>query len=91
MSCLQSQLVKERLRQAENDALIRDLRARTQELEEVSSSHEQLSLNEDSVSSYLQAQLVKERLRQAENDVLIRDLRAQIQELEQVCSLQSLR
>lgn len=87
VACLQSQLVKERLRQAENDALIRDLRARTQELEEVSSSHEQLSMNEDSVSSCLQAQLVKERLRQAENDVLIRDLRAQIQELEQVCSL----
>lgn len=34
--CLQAQLVKERLRQAENDALIRDLRARIQELEEVS-------------------------------------------------------
>ena len=33
--CLQAQLVKERLRQAENDALIRDLRARIQELEEV--------------------------------------------------------
>lgn len=35
VSCLQAQLVKERLRQAENDALIRDLRARIQELEEV--------------------------------------------------------
>lgn len=36
VKCLQDQLVKERLRQAENDALIRDLRARIQELEEVS-------------------------------------------------------
>jgi len=37
IQCLQEQLVKVRLRDAENDALIRDLRARIQELEEVQS------------------------------------------------------
>lgn len=35
IECLQEELVKVRLREAENDALIRDLRARIQELEEV--------------------------------------------------------
>jgi hypothetical protein len=35
IKCLQEELVKVRLREAENDALIRDLRARIQELEEV--------------------------------------------------------
>lgn len=35
VTCLQQELVKVRLREAENDALIRDLRARINELEEV--------------------------------------------------------
>lgn len=35
VECLQAELVKVRLREAENDALIRDLRARIHELEEV--------------------------------------------------------
>lgn len=35
IKCLQEELVKVRLREAENDALIRDLRSRIQELEEV--------------------------------------------------------
>lgn len=35
IECLQDELVKVRLRDAENDAVIRDLRARIQELEEV--------------------------------------------------------
>lgn len=35
IECLQAELVKVRLREAENDALIRDLRARIHELEEV--------------------------------------------------------
>lgn len=36
IECLQEELVKVRLREAENDALIRDLRSRIHELEEVS-------------------------------------------------------
>lgn len=35
IECLQAELVKVRLREAENDALIRDLRARIHELEVV--------------------------------------------------------
>lgn len=35
IQCLQDELVKVRLRDAENDALIRELRSRIQELEEV--------------------------------------------------------
>ena len=35
IECLQAELVKVRLREAENDAVIRDLRARIHELEEV--------------------------------------------------------
>jgi hypothetical protein len=35
IKCLQEELVKVRLQEAENDALIRDLRARIQELEKV--------------------------------------------------------
>lgn len=39
IECLQQELVKVRLREAENDALIRDLRSRIHELEEVKYSH----------------------------------------------------
>lgn len=35
IECLQAELVKVRLREAENDAVTRDLRGRIQELEEV--------------------------------------------------------
>jgi hypothetical protein len=37
IECLQAELVKVRLREAENDAVTRDLRARIHELEEVRS------------------------------------------------------
>lgn len=37
--CLQDELVKERLRQAENEALVYDLRAQIHELEEVTMIH----------------------------------------------------
>lgn len=43
IECLQAELVKVRLREAENDALIRDLKARTQELEEVRNSRSRTS------------------------------------------------
>lgn len=35
LACLQDELFKVRLREAENDALIRDLRAKIQDLEQV--------------------------------------------------------
>nr|CAD7402273.1 unnamed protein product [Timema cristinae] len=92
IECLQEELVKVRLREAENDALIRDLRGRIQELEEHNS--QQSSLDEISLKrellgqreemiECLQEELVKVRLREAENDALIRDLRGRIQELEE--------
>lgn len=44
VECLQEQLVKVRLREAENEAIIRDLRSRMQELEEVDHFHTYLTL-----------------------------------------------
>uniref|UniRef100_A0A1B6CY08 Rab-GAP TBC domain-containing protein n=1 Tax=Clastoptera arizonana TaxID=38151 RepID=A0A1B6CY08_9HEMI len=86
LKCLQDELVKERLRQAENDALIRDLRARIQDLEEMGQQDEanqELLHEKDGILISLQDELVNERLRLAENEAYIAELRLQIQELEE--------
>lgn len=77
--CLQAQLVKERLRQAENDALIRDLRARIQELEE-----DKKTLRESTVDNsvaHLQEELIAVKLREAEANLSLKELRQRVTEL----------
>lgn len=79
IECLQEELVKVRLREAENDALIRDLRSRIHELEE-----EKKTLREttpDNSVAHLQEELIAVKLREAEANLSLKDLRQRVSEL----------
>ncbi|KAF7271054.1 hypothetical protein GWI33_016018 [Rhynchophorus ferrugineus] len=79
IECLQQELVKVRLREAENDALIRDLRSRIHELEE-----EKKTLREttpDNSVAHLQEELIAVKLREAEANLSLKDLRQRVSEL----------
>ena len=70
------------MKTAENDATVRDLRARIQELEE-----EQKNLREstpDHSVAHLQEELIAVRLREAEANLALKDLRHRVQELTQI-------
>ena len=82
VKCLQEELVQVRLKTAENDATVRDLRARIQELEE-----EQKNLREstpDHSVAHLQEELIAVRLREAEANLALKDLRHRVQDLTQI-------
>ncbi|KAK3921271.1 Ecotropic viral integration site 5-like protein [Frankliniella fusca] len=79
IECLQEQLVKVRLREAENEATIRDLRSRMQELEE-----DKKTLRESTVDNsvaHLQEELIAVKLREAEANLSLKDLRQRVTEL----------
>lgn len=79
IECLQEELVKVRLREAENDALIRELRARIHELEE-----DKKTLREttpDNSVAHLQEELIAVKLREAEANLSLKDLRQRVSEL----------
>ncbi|KAF4517757.1 hypothetical protein B566_EDAN002962 [Ephemera danica] len=78
-ACLQTELVKVRLREAENEALVRDLRDHIQELEE-----DKKTLREatpDNSVAHLQEELIAVKLREAEANLSLKDLRQRIGEL----------
>lgn len=79
VQCLQEELVKVRLQGAENDALVRDLRSRIQELEE-----DKKTLREtppDNSVAHLQEELIAVKLREAEANLSLKDLRQRVNEL----------
>lgn len=79
VECLQQELVKVRLNEAENDAIIRDLRGRIHELEE-----DKKTLREttpDNSVAHLQEELIAVKLREAEANLSLKDLRQRVSEL----------
>ncbi|XP_043469152.1 ecotropic viral integration site 5 ortholog isoform X1 [Leptopilina heterotoma] len=79
VQCLQEELVRVRLHEAENDAIIRDLRARIQELEQ-----DKKTLREttpDNSVAHLQEELIAVKLREAEANLSLKDLRLRVTEL----------
>lgn len=70
IQCLQEELVRVRLHEAENDATIRDLRARIQELEQ-----DKKTLREctpDNSVAHLQEELIAVKLREAEANLSLK-------------------
>ncbi|XP_023290165.1 ecotropic viral integration site 5 ortholog, partial [Orussus abietinus] len=79
IQCLQEELVRVRLHEAENDATIRDLRTRVQELEQ-----DKKTLREstpDNSVAHLQEELIAVKLREAEANLSLKDLRQRVMEL----------
>ncbi|KAK0170931.1 hypothetical protein PV328_008707 [Microctonus aethiopoides] len=79
VECLQQELVRVRLHEAEKDATIRDLRARIQELEQ-----DKKTLREstpDNSVAHLQEELIAVKLREAEANLSLKDLRQRVGEL----------
>ncbi|XP_078044708.1 ecotropic viral integration site 5 isoform X1 [Augochlora pura] len=79
IQCLQEELVRVRLHEAENDATIRELRSRIQELEE-----DKKTLREttpDNSVAHLQEELIAVKLREAEANLSLKDLRQRVTEL----------
>ncbi|XP_058803677.1 ecotropic viral integration site 5 ortholog isoform X3 [Phymastichus coffea] len=79
IQCLQEELVRVRLHEAENDATIRDLRGRIQELEQ-----DKKTLREstpDNSVAHLQEELIAVKLREAEANLSLKDLRQRVSEL----------
>lgn len=79
IECLQEELVKVRLREAENDALIRDLRSRIHELEEDKKTLREIT--PDNSVAHLQEELIAVKLREAEANLSLKDLRQRVSEL----------
>lgn len=79
IECLQEELVKVRLREAENDALIRDLRSRIHELEEDKKTLREIT--PDNSVAHLQEELIAVKLREAEANLSLKDLRHRVSEL----------
>ncbi|XP_027849734.2 ecotropic viral integration site 5 ortholog isoform X1 [Aphis gossypii] len=79
ISDLQEELVKVRLRDAENEAAIRDLKDKIGELE-----HDKKTLREsvvDNSVAHLQEELIAVKLREAEANLSLKDLRQRVNEI----------
>ncbi|CAH1180184.1 unnamed protein product [Phaedon cochleariae] len=79
IECLQEELVKVRLREAENDAVTRELRSRINELEEDKKTLREIT--PDNSVAHLQEELIAVKLREAEANLSLKDLRQRVAEL----------
>ncbi|XP_077301683.1 ecotropic viral integration site 5 [Arctopsyche grandis] len=79
IQCLQQELVKVRLSEAENEALIRELKTHINELEEDKKTLREL--NVDNSVAHLQEELIAVKLREAEANLSLKDLRQRFGEL----------
>ncbi|XP_023319079.1 ecotropic viral integration site 5 ortholog isoform X2 [Trichogramma pretiosum] len=79
IQCLQDELVRVRLHEAENDAQIYDLRERIRELEQ---DKKQLrECTPDNSVAHLQEELIAVKLREAEANLSLKDVRQRVSEL----------
>jgi len=79
ITCLQDELIKVRLREAENEETIKSLRGRILETEE-ERKREREDIPEHNVAS-LQEELAASKLREAESNLALKDLRSKVSEL----------
>eukprot|EP00090_Calanus_glacialis_P009131 TRINITY_DN174_c0_g1_i2.p1 TRINITY_DN174_c0_g1~~TRINITY_DN174_c0_g1_i2.p1 ORF type:complete len:832 (-),score=235.75 TRINITY_DN174_c0_g1_i2:254-2749(-) len=79
INCLQDELIKVRLRDAENEETIKSLRGKISESEE-ERKREREDIPEDNVAS-LQEELAASKLREAESNLALKDLRSKVSEL----------
>jgi len=79
IACLQEELIKVRLREAENEETIKSLRGRILETEE-ERKREREDIPEHNVAS-LQEELAASKLREAESNLALKDLRSKVSEL----------
>lgn len=79
IQCLQEQLIGGRLRQAEMEAMIRDMRTQLHEMEEDKKRLREMT--PDNVVVSLQEELIAVKLREAESTLALKELRPKIAEL----------
>jgi len=79
ITCLQDELIKVRLRDAENEDTIKSLRGRISESEE-ERKREREDIPEHNIAS-LQEELAASKLREAESNLALKDLRSKVSEL----------
>merc|ERR1719397_1646992 len=79
ISCLQEELIKVRLREAETEDTVRGLRQKIQEAEE-DRKREREGVPDNEVAS-LQEELAASKLREAEGNLALKDLRSKVGEL----------
>lgn len=79
VSCLLEELVKVRQSSAENEDMIRNLRTRTQELEEDKKRLRETTI--DNSVAHLQEELIASKLREAEASLSLKDLKQRVMEL----------
>uniref|UniRef100_A0A146KNV6 TBC1 domain family member CG11727 n=1 Tax=Lygus hesperus TaxID=30085 RepID=A0A146KNV6_LYGHE len=79
VKCLQEELFKVRLREAENDATIRDLRSKIQDLEEDKKTLRESTV--DNSTAHMQEELLAVKMREAEANLSLKDLRQRVTEI----------
>merc|ERR1711923_494142 len=82
IDCLQEELIKVRLREAENEDTIRNLRQKLLENEE-DRKREREDIPENNIAT-LQEELAASKLREAESNLALKDLRSKVSDLNNI-------